>query len=75
MWTEKNNQLQRSFQFKDFVHAFAFMTRIAFAAEKMNHHPEWFNVYNKIKVDLVTHDAGGITQNDIDLAGTLNSLS
>ena len=75
MWKEENNKLYKKFEFKNFSEAFAFMTRVALAAEKMNHHPEWFNVYNKIKVDLVTHDAGGITQNDINLAKILNSLA
>ena len=74
MWTEKDKVLYRKFEFRDFSEAFAFMTRVAMEAEKMNHHPEWFNVYNKIIVDLTTHDAGGITQNDINLAKILNSL-
>ncbi|MBI3641751.1 MAG: 4a-hydroxytetrahydrobiopterin dehydratase [Thaumarchaeota archaeon] len=69
------SELRKEFTFKSFIEAFGFMTTAALHIEKMNHHPEWFNVYNKIKVDLVTHDARGITQNDIDLAGTLNSLS
>jgi len=58
MWEEKNNKLQRTFTFSDFVHAFSFMTRIAFIAEKMNHHPEWTKVWNKMSVSLSTHDAG-----------------
>ena len=74
-WSVVNGKLHKEFTFKSFIEAFGFMTTAALHIEKMNHHPEWFNVYNKIKVDLVTHDAGGITQNDIDLAGTLNSLS
>ena len=75
MWNEENNQLKRSFQFANFIEAFGFMSTAALHIEKMNHHPEWFNVYNKIKVDLTTHDAGGITQNDINLARILNSLT
>ena len=74
-WSVINGKLHKEFTFKSFIEAFGFMTTSALHIEKMNHHPEWFNVYNKLKVDLVTHDAGGITQNDIDLARTLNSLS
>ena len=74
-WSVVNGKLHKEFAFKSFIEAFGFMTTAALHIEKMNHHPEWFNVYNKLKVDLVTHDAGGITQNDIDLARTLNSLS
>ena len=73
-WSVANGKLHKDFVFDDFVEAFGFMTRAAIHIEKMNHHPEWFNVYNKLSVDLVTHDAGGITQNDIVLARTLNSL-
>lgn len=73
-WSVVNGKLHKDFVFDDFVEAFGFMTRAAIHIEKMNHHPEWFNVYNKISVDLTTHDAGGITQNDISLARTLNSL-
>jgi 4a-hydroxytetrahydrobiopterin dehydratase len=73
-WSVVNGKLHKDFVFDDFVEAFGFMTRAAIHIEKMNHHPEWFNVYNKLSVDLTTHDAGGITQNDIVLARTLNSL-
>jgi 4a-hydroxytetrahydrobiopterin dehydratase len=73
-WIVKDEKLHRGFEFEDFNQAFGFMTRAAMHIEKMNHHPEWFNVYNKITIDLTTHDAGGITQNDIDLAKILNSL-
>ena len=73
-WSVVNGKLHKDYVFDDFVEAFGFMTRAAIHIEKMNHHPEWFNVYNKISVDLTTHDAGGITQNDIVLARTLNSL-
>ena len=73
-WSVVNGKLHKDFVFDDFVEAFGFMTRAAIHIEKMNHHPEWFNVYNKLSVDLATHDAGGITQNDIVLARTLNSL-
>jgi 4a-hydroxytetrahydrobiopterin dehydratase len=73
-WTVVNNKMHKEFEFDDFNQAFGFMTRAAMHIEKMNHHPEWFNVYNRIVVDLTTHDAGGITQNDITLAKILNSL-
>ncbi|HJT09805.1 MAG TPA: 4a-hydroxytetrahydrobiopterin dehydratase [Candidatus Nitrosotalea sp.] len=74
-WSVVNGKLHKDFVFADFIEAFGFMSRAAIHIEKMNHHPEWFNVYNKIKVELVTHDAGGITQNDVNLARTLNSLA
>ena len=73
-WELKNNKLYKEFQFDDFNQAFGFMTRAAMHIEKMNHHPEWFNVYNKLIIELTTHDAGGITSNDINLAKILNSL-
>lgn len=73
-WSVVNGKLHKDFVFEDFVEVIGFMARAAIHIEKMNHHPEWFNVYNKLSVDLVTHDSGGITQNDIALARTLNSL-
>ena len=73
-WSTVDGKLHKEFQFTDFNQAFGFMTRASMEIEKMNHHPEWFNVYNKITVDLMTHDAGGITQNDLDLAKILNSF-
>jgi 4a-hydroxytetrahydrobiopterin dehydratase len=73
-WNIKDEKLHRDFEFEDFNQAFGFMTRAAMHIEKKNHHPEWFNVYNKLSVDLTTHDAGGITENDINLARVLNSL-
>jgi 4a-hydroxytetrahydrobiopterin dehydratase len=73
-WSLKGGKLHKDFVFSDFVDAFGFMTRASLHIEKMNHHPEWFNVYNKLSVDLTTHDVSGITQNDINLARTLNSL-
>ena len=63
------------FQFVDFDAAFAFMTRSALLAAKMDHHPEWFNVYNKVDVTLATHDAGGVTQKDIDLAAAMDGYA
>ncbi len=74
-WSVKEEKLHKDFEFGDFNEAFGFMTRAAMHIEKMNHHPEWFNVYNKLTVDLTTHDAGGITENDIGLAKILNSLA
>ena len=73
-WEIKDNKLHREIQFESFNQAFGFMTRAAMEIEKMNHHPEWFNVYNRITIDLTTHDAGGITNNDVNLARILNSL-
>ncbi len=73
-WSVVNKKLHKEFLFDSFNQAFGFMTRAAMEIEKMNHHPEWFNVYNRITVELTTHDAGGITKNDINLAGILNSL-
>ena len=73
-WNIIDNKLHKEFQFDSFNQAFGFMTRAAMEIEKMNHHPEWFNVYNRITVDLTTHDAGGITNNDVNLARILNSL-
>ena len=73
-WSVVNGKLHKEFEFSDFNQAFGFMTRAATEIEKLNHHPEWFNVYNKLSVDLMTHDAGGITQNDVNLAKILDSL-
>lgn len=73
-WTIQNGKLYKEFAFADFIEAFGFMTKAALHIEKMNHHPEWSNVYNRLSVYLTTHDAGGITANDIKLARTLNSL-
>ena len=66
--------ITRTFKFKDFVTAFGWMTRAAMHAEKMDHHPEWSNVYNSVQVTLTTHDAGGLTALDVDLAKALESL-
>jgi 4a-hydroxytetrahydrobiopterin dehydratase len=75
MWQEKNNTLYRKFQFKDFSQAFAFMTRVALEAEKMNHHPNWNNVYNTVEINLNTHDAGDIvTEKDHKLAKAIDGL-
>ena len=73
-WSVVNGNLHRVFEFKDFSQAFAFMTRVALAAEKMDHHPDWSNVWNKVTVDLSTHSAGGLTQNDFDLAAKMQQI-
>lgn len=73
-WSLSNSKLHRQFVFADFVEAFGFMTRVALLAETANHHPEWSNVYNRVEVDLTTHDAGGITERDFKLAQRINQL-
>ena len=73
-WVEQNNSLYRKFEFKDFSEAFAFMTRVALEAEKMNHHPEWFNVWNKVMIDLNTHSVKGISDYDFVLAEKINEI-
>lgn len=73
-WKVVNDKLNRVFQFKDFVAAFAFMTKVAMVAEKMNHYPELFNVYNSVTINLATHDVGGISTLDIELAGKVDAL-
>jgi 4a-hydroxytetrahydrobiopterin dehydratase len=72
-WTVADGKLHKEYKFADFIHAFGFMTTSALGIEKMNHHPEWFNVYNKVIVDLSTHDAGGITSKDVKLAKLLDA--
>ncbi len=67
--------IQKSFQFKDFNAAFGFMARVALVAERMDHHPEWFNVYNRVDVTLSTHDAGGLTVRDIELAAVMDAIA
>jgi 4a-hydroxytetrahydrobiopterin dehydratase len=75
MWQETENKLYRKFEFKDFSEAFAFMTRVALAAEKMDHHPEWKNVWNKVEMWLSTHDAGDVvTEKDHRLAAKIDKL-
>ncbi|MDE3247772.1 MAG: 4a-hydroxytetrahydrobiopterin dehydratase [Bacteroidota bacterium] len=75
MWNESDNKLYRKFEFKDFSQAFAFMTRVALAAEKMDHHPLWTNVYNKVEIWLSTHDAGDVvTEKDRKLAALIDKL-
>lgn len=74
-WSLADGKLRREFEFDDFVRAFGFMCAAAIEAEKMNHHPEWFNVYKKVRVELTTHDAGGITALDFELAGKMSALA
>ena len=74
-WELRDGKLHREFTFDNFVSAFGFMASAALLAEKMNHHPEWFNVYNRVRVDLTTHDAGGISAYDFDLAAAMNKLA
>ena len=75
MWQEKDNKLSRTIEFKDFVEAFGFMAKVAIIAEKMDHHPNWSNVYNKVTIELTTHDAGyTVTDNDRMLAEAIDGL-
>lgn len=75
MWKEENNCLKRTFTFKDFVEAFGFMTRVAILAEKMNHHPSWSNTWNKVTIELTSHDAGNVvTDRDKKLAKAIDQL-
>lgn len=73
-WELRDGKLHREYRFDDFVAAFAFMSAAALCAERAGHHPEWFNVYNRVEVWLTTHDAGGITRRDTDLAAEMNAL-
>lgn len=75
MWQEQNNSLYRKFEFRDFSEAFSFMTRVALIAEKMDHHPKWTNVWNKVEIWLSTHDAGNtVTEKDQKLAKAIDAL-
>ena len=74
-WSVKDGKLHREYKFPNFPHAFGFMATAAPSIEKMDHHPEWFNVYNRVTVDLNTHSAGGITQKDFDLAALLEGIA
>ena len=74
-WTVVQGKLHREYKFPDFIHAFAFMATSAIPIEKMNHHPEWFNVWNKVTVDLTTHDSGGISAKDVELAKILDGFA
>ena len=75
-WQEENNRLKKTFKFKDFSQAFSFMTRVALAAEKMDHHPTWTNTWNTVSIELATHDAGDVvTDKDRKLAKTIDELA
>lgn len=76
-WSEAKDRdaINRTFTFRDFNEAFGFMTRAALVAEKLDHHPEWFNVYDKVEVTLATHDAGGVTDRDVELAAAMDRLA
>ncbi len=74
-WTVKDGKLHKEFKFASFVEAFGFMSSLALVSESMGHHPEWFNVYNRLTIDLTTHDSGGITENDVHWAQKANQLS
>lgn len=73
-WSLKENKLYRRLVFEDFVHAFGFMTQVAIVAEKINHHPEWANVYRTVDIYLTTHDAGGISERDFELVAHIEKL-
>jgi 4a-hydroxytetrahydrobiopterin dehydratase len=74
-WSLLDGKLHRDYKFTDFVQAFGFMTTVALAAEKMDHHPDWTNVYNRVAINLWTHDAGGITKSDIQLAQQIENIA
>jgi 4a-hydroxytetrahydrobiopterin dehydratase len=73
-WSLQDSKLHREIKFKDFNEAWGFMCRAALHAERLNHHPEWFNVWNTVRIDLSTHDSGGITSRDVELAKVMNGL-
>lgn len=73
-WSRNGDRIEQTFRFADFSEAFAFMTRVAILAEKADHHPEWFNVYNRVEIQLTTHDVDGISQRDIQMASAINAL-
>lgn len=74
-WVIENGKLHKEFQFDNFITAFGFMTQLALVAESLNHHPEWFNVYNRVTIDLTTHDAGGISELDFQWAKQADAIS
>lgn len=74
-WTVEGGKLHKEYEFEDFVDAFGFMASAALCAERKNHHPEWFNVYNRVRVDLSTHDVGGITTWDVELAKEMDAVA
>jgi len=74
-WEVREGKLHRDLKFKDFSQAWGFMTRVAMTAEQMNHHPEWFNVYNQVSIDLSTHDVGALSDRDVELAKRINAIA
>jgi 4a-hydroxytetrahydrobiopterin dehydratase len=75
MWIEKDNKLSQTFEFNDFINAFGFMSKVAIIAEKLGHHPNWSNVYNKVTIELTTHDSGNtITEKDRKLSSAIDKL-
>jgi len=74
IWCIQDDKLHKSFKFNNFISAFGFISQVAILAEKANHHPEWFNVYNRVDIDLTTHEVGGISQRDFDLAPNIEAL-
>lgn len=75
IYDEQAGGIRRNLRFTDFAEAFGFMTRVAILAEKADHHPEWFNVYNRVEILLTTHDAGGLSQRDVDLASAIDAIT
>ena len=73
-WEIENKRIKKEFKFDTFIDAFGFMSKVALLSEKMAHHPDWKNTYNKVKINLTTHDKGGITNNDINLAESIDKL-
>ena len=73
-WMIDNKTIKKKYKFDNFIEAFGFMTKVALLAEKMDHHPNWQNTYNKVTIELTTHDSGGITNNDIELAKAIDKL-
>jgi len=74
-WELRDGRLRRAFEFRDFVEAFAFMTAVALRVQEMDHHPEWSNVYGTVRIELVTHDAGGVTDRDVELARRIEAIA
>jgi 4a-hydroxytetrahydrobiopterin dehydratase len=74
-WSAQSGKLHREFKFKTFVEAFGFMAQVALIAEAKSHHPEWCNTYNRVKIELTTHESGGVTERDVDLANRINGIA
>lgn len=74
-WRLNEKRIERELKFGSFAEAFSFMTRVSFEAEKMNHHPDWFNSYNRVKIELTTHDSGGLTEKDFELARRIERIN